>query len=112
MLNNVDPKTAAMRQVLKLSHDQIVNALTAFRAMDKTGDGSIDSDEFAQVVNMDVRDSMFQYLFNALDVDRSNSVNFKVIPNPNACAHLRIARRRVTRRASRFPSCSCSCSFP
>eukprot|EP00291_Cryptomonas_curvata_P018694 CAMPEP_0172163932 /NCGR_PEP_ID=MMETSP1050-20130122/7552_2 /TAXON_ID=233186 /ORGANISM="Cryptomonas curvata, Strain CCAP979/52" /LENGTH=172 /DNA_ID=CAMNT_0012834189 /DNA_START=385 /DNA_END=899 /DNA_ORIENTATION=- len=63
--------------VLKLSHDQIVNALSAFRVMDKTGDGSIDCNEFAQIVNMNVEDSMFQYLFNALDVDRSNSVNFK-----------------------------------
>ena len=39
----------ATTQVLKLSHDQVVNALTAFRAMDRTGDGSIDCDEFAQV---------------------------------------------------------------
>ena len=31
---------------------------------------------------MSVRDSMFQYLFNALDVDRSNSVNFKVPAGP------------------------------
>ena len=38
----------APTQVLKLSHDQVVNALTAFRAMDRTGDGSIDCDEFAQ----------------------------------------------------------------
>lgn len=68
---------SAFAKGLKISQDQLVNALNKFKALDTDGNGVIDKNEFAKGFGMKSDGGKMKMMFDAVDVDKNGGISYK-----------------------------------